>query len=423
MVAGFWMGILACVVGTAASVFFIWFIAEMSRREGLTSALASRALGFGMRGSILPSLVYCFMLIGFLGVESALIGQAIKYLFNLPDTLPINLAIYVPLAFVWTITVIYGIQLVTWVARIAVPAMFLFLVVWFVQNVQGPVIGQALSHGVMVPGLDPIAGFAIALNVALGTSGLVGVFAADYARYGRKASDLVPFTLAAGVLAYFVMPFIGGVITFAAFEPTFKYFLSLGLPEAAAGNAASASQGMSFVILGGLIGLLVAFFSQVKIQTMNAYGSSLGLANIFDMAFNWRPGRVYMVVIANIIGLIFIFGGVLTLIQEFLALGSLITGVWAAMLVTDYWLVRGAMKLAPQHIRSVDNLHQVNWPGVVSFIVSIAIAWWLSVSNIWPVPFMVGVPLSVILYVVLSVATQGRYSREVEEHVVRKAPA
>ncbi len=56
--------------------------------------------------------------------------------------------------------------------------------------------------------------------------------------------------------------------------------------------------------------------AQSKAQVLNTYSGSLALANLFDGAIGWRPGRFLFVVLANIIGLFMLYGQILALVNN-----------------------------------------------------------------------------------------------------------
>lgn len=412
--AGFWMGLLACFISATLGFVGVLLMGNIARKEGLSCDLNSRAFGFGQRGSVLPSAIYGFMLCGFLGVESSVIGKAVLYYAGVPESLLANIILYVPMAIAWTLLTLFGIGLVVRVAQVAVPLMLIFLVVVLVIMLNGQVLGEAVSHGVMVPGIDPLTGFVLALNFGVGTSFLLGAQSADFLRYARRPADIVPYGLIGGYAAYFIVPALGGIVTYSWFGKVLEFFKASGVPEAAAAQAATASPGIGFVVAGGFIGLLLVVASQAKIQTTNCYGASLALANIFAMAFNWKPGRKWCVILANVFALAFVFGGVLEQVVEFTTLGGAIVGAWVTIMATDYYIIRGRLKLAPSRIARLENLPIVNWIGIVTWAGSVIIGMWLYNAGVFPIPFVSALVLSFIGYLVLSVATQGRFSQDQE---------
>ncbi len=426
-VAGFFWGIVAAFIAGAAAFVYIILIAPIALREGLSCDLCSRAFGFGRRGSVLSSAVYAFSLILFLAVESAIIMGGLAYLlgFN-PNDFVIKLLVYVPLFAIWAILTMFGFDLVNRVALVAVPLMFLFLA-WAFIFVLGPTgaIGNAFSNPGLaaVPldkgGIPQAVGFFIALNVAFGVAPLIGVASADFARYGRRNEDLVPTAFAGGFGAYFIVPILGAMVIFAGFPQVFAFFKSLGLPDGAAGSAAAGSPAMVFVILAGWLGMVLVFLSQVKIQTFNAYGASLAVANVFSMGANWKPGRGWDLIIACALGLVFVLtADVLGLVQEILVYLGIFTGAWATIIVADHYLVRRWLKLGSENIRDLDAVPAFNWPGIVTYIVSFAIPSYLYATGALPVPFVLSIPLALVLHTVLSSVTGGRYQREVEAAAV-----
>ena len=420
-VAGFFWGMVAALIAGVGAFVYIMLIAPIALREGLSCDLCSRAFGFGRRGSVLSSAVYAFSLILFLAVESAIVMGAMAYLlgFN-PNDFAMKLLVYVPLFAIWAILTMFGFDLVNRVALVAVPLMFVFLA-WafvFVLAPTGALAGAFTNPGLPgLPlnqgGLPQDVGFFIALNVAFGVAPLIGVASADFTRYGRRNEDLVPTAFTGGFGAYFIVPILGAMVIAAGFPQVFGFFKSLGLPDAAAGQAAAGSPGMVFVILGSWLGMILVLLSQVKIQTFNAYGASLAVANVFAMGANWKPGRGWDLVIASALGLAFVLStDVLALVNELLVYLGIFTGSWATIIIADHYLVRRWLKLGSDRIRDLDALPAFNWPGIVTYVVSFAVPSYLYATGALPVPFALSIPMALVLHTALSAITQGRYQRE-----------
>src|SRR5690606_25983805 len=102
--------------------------------------------------------------------------------------------------------------------------------------------------------------------------------------------------------------------------------------------------------------------AQSKAQVLNTYSGSLALTNLFDVAFNWRPGRIVFVVLANLIGLVMLYGKILALVNAWITILGVMTTALAMLMICDYFLVRprlGQVEVAGQE-------ENVNWSGVIS---------------------------------------------------------
>ena len=98
-------------------------------------------------------------------------------------------------------------------------------------------MGDALTHGVLIPGVEVGEGFAYGVNYAIMTSGLLALFAADFTRFARRERDLVPISLVGSLFAVVTYLF-GALITYFGFEQSAAYFSTMGYDAAGAAHAA-----------------------------------------------------------------------------------------------------------------------------------------------------------------------------------------
>lgn len=414
--AGFFYGLLAGIIALIIGAVLTYLIGTISLREGLSSNMISRAYAFGTRGSALASAIYCFMLIGFLGLEGVMLGTGIVFFFHLPNTLLVRIILYGSMGVVWTLLSLFGIRLVTRVAQVAVPALILALLVMIAVLARQGHLVSAFTHGIMVPGMSLSAGFAVALNSTVAIAGLLALFTADFARYARNERDMAKIAVAGSAVLDLVTLVAGAVITYLGFSAATNYFQHQGMPLASAAGSAITSPAITFVLLGGFMGLIVILLSQVKVEVMNSYSSSLSLANMLDAMFGWKPGRGWTVIMANAIALVFIFGGILSAVNNFLTLGSVLTASWAVLMVMDYYVVRRAHR-GDKRITRLDQIEAVNWAGVLTVVVSTGVSMALFGTGHLGVPFLLAVPMTIVLYPLLrSYVIRGKGENEASEH-------
>ena len=78
-----WSGLIVTLIGASLG----WAVGHVGCRTGLSSTLITRGHGLGKRGSLIASLIFGFMIIGFLAIENALLYNGLLFFLNLPDTL------------------------------------------------------------------------------------------------------------------------------------------------------------------------------------------------------------------------------------------------------------------------------------------------------------------------------------------------
>ena len=401
--AGFKLGMLAAAIAFVISFFFVYMIGKITYREGLPNNVVSRAYAFGTKGSAIGSIIWAFLMIGLLGMGSVQLGNGIIFYFGLPETLAVKLAIYIPMSILWAVLALFGEDIVAKINTWSVAALFILLGYMIVKMGMDSGLGDAFSFGIMIPGVTPVEGFSVALNTSIMFAGLMALFSADFTRFAEKESDLVPIALTGNIAMYVFTYICGALLAYFGFTETVAYFMSTGMNEAAASQAAIANPGVTLVLAGGVIGLIIIFFSQAKVQMGNTIAGSLALANLADAGFGAKLGWTAAVSLANLIGILFIFGGILDWVANFLTIGGILTASWATLMIVDYYLVRGKWGKGPQGIRSLEDIPSVNWRGVLALIIATGISTWLFMVGSLSIPFLAAVPLTAILYPLFSI--------------------
>lgn len=398
--AGCQLGGLAVAITFALSFVLGYLVGRITYEEGLPNNVASRMYVFGTKGSAVGSLIWIFLLVGVLAVGTVQLGNAILFAFDI--TLPwARWVLFLCISCIWIAISLFGTKFIARMNAVFVIALFCVMgYVVYLIAAHGQ-ITEAVTHGVMIPGVEPMQGFSYGVNYAIMTSGLFALFAADFTRFARKRSDLVPISLVGSLFA--IITYIcGALITYYGFDQAYQYFLASGSYDAAgAANAAITNPGISLVLASGGIGLAIICLSQMKVETSNSIGGANAVSNLFDSLFGVKLPWAAAVVIANAIGLVFIFGNILDQVNAFMSIGSILTIGWCVLLITDYYVVRGPMKVGRKHL-PLDRVEQVNWRGVVTLVAVTAVNAWLYGAHIVAVPFLTTAPMTFVIYVVLS---------------------
>jgi TRAP-type C4-dicarboxylate transport system permease large subunit len=93
-VAGVALGVLAGVLVCVFGATLGWLVGHISYKEGLSSTVAGRFYGFGVRGSVIASAIFGFMILGFLAIENALLYNGTLFAFGWEPNLLNAVAIY-----------------------------------------------------------------------------------------------------------------------------------------------------------------------------------------------------------------------------------------------------------------------------------------------------------------------------------------
>lgn len=410
-VAGFKIALMAGVFVTVIGALLGWACGHVAYRSGLSSTVMSRYFGFGEKGSIISSLIFAFMIIGFLALENALLYGGFLFYFHLADTMLNRVLIYGGLTIAWVLLTAYGFALVARVSSITLVA-FLFVLVYITYVVASGVshtIGDLTSFPAQFPlealkgmGADTDMGkFIFCVNVLIGSAGALALVDADLGRYARSSKDIGIAALIGNIAMDIVMLGLGGVIMYAGIPALVDFYMTTGgMTREAAQQATLQSPdsiAAAFVIFGGAIGALLMVLAQSKAQVINTYSASLSLSNLFD-AINWRPGRFTFVVLANLIGLLMLYGQILALVNSWITILGVLTTAFSGVIVADYFIVRGM--LGGGEARTNAPAERVNWAGVITAIVAVLLSHYV-LNRFVPVEFFSTFVTCLIVYPIL----------------------
>ncbi len=398
--AGCQMGGLAVAITFALSFVLTYFVGKICFREGLANNVVSRFYIFGKKGSAAGSLIWIFVLVGVLAVGTVQLGNAILFAFDLTEEW-MRWALFIGISCVWVVMALFGTKVIARMNAVFVVALFCVMgYVVYLIAAEGQ-LADAATHGILIPGVQPLEGFAYSVNYAIMTSGLLALFAADFTRFARKERDLVPISLVGSLFAIITYLF-GALITYYGFSQSVTYFTELGYEGEAAANMAVTNPGVSLVLAAGGVGLAIICLSQMKVETSNSIGGANAVSNLINSLTGKSVSWTFAVIAANAIGLVFILGGILEQINAFMSYGSILTTSWCILLITDYYLVRGRLGIGERGICVGDPEQNVNWRGVGTLAFATLLGSVLYATGIVAVPFVVVAPVTMVLYICVS---------------------
>ncbi|MEU4513133.1 cytosine permease [Nonomuraea wenchangensis] len=307
----FWDAVLAITLGAVILEVVAIAIGIAGMREGLSTAVLARWAGFGRYGSGIVGVVIAVCLLGWFGVQSAVLAQGLSSLLGGP---PLWVwAILAGLAI--TAIVVHGFAGMAWTAWITVPA-FLALAGW--------AIAVELSKqdlGVLVASAPPgpVLGLAEATTIVAGGFIVGAVISPDMCRFNRTAGDVVKQTVLGITLGEYVIALVGVLLAHA---------LRTGDVIAIVTTTS------------GVAGTIVLITATLKINDWNLYAASLGTTNALHTAFNVRTNRARVTIVLGVIGAGLAAAGILDhLIGFFTLLGVAIPPI-AGIMVAEYYVVR-----------------------------------------------------------------------------------
>jgi cytosine permease len=433
-VAGIQIAIVSGVFVIVVGFLMGWGVGHIGYRKGCSSTLISRTYGLGIKGSILASAIFGFMIIGFLAIENALLYKGFLFFFEMQDTLPNKVIVYGLMTVAWVLLTAFGFELVARVSSITLIA-FLLVLLWMVVEIiagSDQSFRQALTFGTQLPpetlaamGIEGTADkYIFCINVLIGSAGALALVDGDFGRYAKRSKDIGIAALVGNISMSLVMLTIGGIVMFAGMTSIVDYFVTVREMDVVAAQQLALqspdSIASAFIIFGGVIGAVLMVLAQSKAQVLNTYSGSLALTNLADVAFNWRPGRIVFVVLANIIGLIMLYGEILALVNAWITILGVMTTALAMVMICDYFIVRPRLG---QHDVSAHRPDAINWSGVISVVVATILAHYV-LNRYQPIEFFTSALAVLILYPTLRlIANKVSPPKTVERLAAREAPA
>ncbi|QYC42355.1 Cytosine permease [Nonomuraea coxensis DSM 45129] len=307
----FWDAVLAITLGAVILEVVAIAIGVAGMREGLSTTVLARWAGFGRYGSGLIGVVIAVCLLGWFGVQSAVLAQGLASLLGGPPLWA--WAILAGLAI--TAIVVHGFAGMAWTAWITVPA-FLALAGWAIAVELG-----RQDLGALVASAPPGPALSLAQATTIVAGGFIvgAVISPDMTRWNRSAADVVKQTVLGITLGEYVIALVGVLLAHA---------LRTGDVIAIVTTTS------------GVAGTIVLVTATLKINDWNLYAASLGTTNALHTAFGMRTNRALVTVALGVVGTGLAAAGILDhLIGFFTLLGVAIPPI-AGIMVAEYYVVR-----------------------------------------------------------------------------------
>jgi len=407
-VAGIQIALLSGLLIASLGSILGWAAGHIAFKSGLSSSPMARFYGLGIRGSIVISSTFAFMLIGFIAAENVLLYNGFLFYSGIEDSIFSRIFCYGTLTIAWIVLTAFGFEQVSRVTSVMLVSFLCVLAyILFAVITSTDISLQAiLSFESQFPpemlnamGADtPAKKLIFCMNVMAGTAGALALVDADLGRFSRTGKDIAIAAVLSNFMLSFFMISMGAIIMYAGTPALIDYYVTtLGMSELEAQRIAIENPDRivaAFVIFGGVLGTLLMVAANSKAQVINTYSSSLALSNLFDVSFNWRPGRIFFVVASNVAALFLLGGDFLVWFKSFLVVLGILTTSIATVIAADYFIVRSILG---QHDLEKFGAEPWNWAGIISIGLSFSLAHYV-LNDLIPVEILTAIITGVILY-------------------------
>lgn len=301
---------LAITAGSA--IFFIatFGLGYAGMKEGLSGSMLSRWCGFGRVGSALVGLLIAISLMGWFGVQNAVFARSLS--FSLGGMLGFKIAAALS-GTLLTLLVTFGIRALRFTAKIAVP-LFLLNVIWITYIV--------LTKGAPpLPASAPVETLSLSAGITLVVGGAIvaSLITPDITRYSRNQSSVLWMVLLTLFLGEYV---VNGLAVFLAMKLNTPDVVTI-MSQASAG-----------------VGLLVVVFSSLRVNDLNLYSSSLGVANFIEIVSGKKSSWLILTLIIGLFSTLLSVFGILDRFVDFLTLLGIFFPPVIGVMLTDYFIIR-----------------------------------------------------------------------------------
>jgi cytosine permease len=356
--------IWAIIIGNAILFGYSAIIGYASGEWGVNFPLTVRYV-FGKKGAVIPILILSLLVTGWYAFQAWLTADIIKVAFGLEGKVLIGF-IAVIAGVVFAAPVIFGIQQMVLVRKIAIPAMILFVLYYLITKVfpQGGELFASKGTGAI--------SFWTGVGMAWATFVVSGTMTGDIVRYTDTGKQAVEVTAVAFIFSNTPMMIIGCLISAAINDASVVYFFDA----------------KTMTVLVPLV--VLAILSNWSTCDACLYNAAMGYSNALNI--NWKTAAI----MGSIIGLIAAATGVIGNIVGWLILLGLLVPPIGGTIIADFFYIRG--KNGFKYERSSDY----NWAAIIAVIIGVIFGYYINQN--YP-NFIFGLPgiiSSFIIYLLLA---------------------
>lgn len=313
---GFWLGMLAMLIGTVLGGLVVAYLSTWGPRTG-TAQLPTARMAFGP-GVVLPAALQWLSSIAWDALVGLFGGEALSVLLGIPFWVAVLIVLGIQ-----GVVGFFGYELIHRLQAVLTVVLFVTFVVFAVKLVSGH-SGDAVVTPALVSGADLVGAFVLEVTIAFSLAVSWASYAADFSRYLPVDSSRVRvfgYTFCGMVLAYVFVQAIGIAAAGVLGEHT-----AAGVRDVMGGGAL------------GALALLVIALASVGSGIMNDYSGSLALQTMGVRVR--RPVSAVVVTVLAFFLILWLHGAdTATRFQDVLLLVSYWIPAFVAIVVID-WLLR-----------------------------------------------------------------------------------
>lgn len=330
---------------TLASLLFgvlTFALGYAGMREGLPGSLLARWCGFGRHGSVLIGLLVAISLLGWFGIQNAVFARSLSYALNGKLSFAASAALS---GAVLTLLVTFGFKALRFTARIAVP-LFIALVGWIFWHAFHVQPGHITPPAIAPEALSVSA----AITMVMGGAILASLMTPDLTRFSRNGRDVFAITLLTILAGEYG---INGLAILIARELQTSDIIAIITQTTSS------------------LGLLVVVFSTLRVNDLNLYSSTLGIANAIEGVTGYRPRYPMITLLLGLLGTLCSILGILDRFVDFLELLGVIFPPVLGVMIIDYYVLktdRQALALSRRNDRLPATSQLIGWPALIASI-------------------------------------------------------
>ncbi|WP_323637159.1 cytosine permease [Pectobacterium polaris] len=365
---------LAIFIGSAIFGVVTVGLGYAGMKEGMSGSLLTRWCGFGRIGSVLIGLVIAVSLIGWFGVQNAVFAKALN--FAMADKLGFGWSAALS-GIALTLLVAFGFRALRFTAKIAVPMFVIVIGYISIMTLSGHNIAELIASAPNGEAISISAG----ATMVVGGCIVASLITPDMTRYSQKGKHVFWMTMLSIIVGEFIVNGLAIIIARAL-------------------NTADVVTIMSQA--AGGIGLIAVIFSTLRVNDINLYSSSLGIANAIEGVTGKKLRYVSITLVIGLIGTLLSVAGILDRFIDFLTLlGVLFPPIIGVMLV-DYYILRTHKALldisrAEGQLPDSAQTPLIGWSAIIASIVGAIVG----LAFEWGVPAFNSLLAASLLYWVI----------------------